>query len=86
MWNVQAYCVISHVYQTEALLLFLLLSQEPRHLNGMLFLQAPLHVLQNLCTPLGLLCSQMNICKSIYLLPLNGFILFIHFPASLSYI
>lgn len=42
--------------QTEVLLLFLLLSQEETHLQGMLLLQTPLHVLQSQCSPLGLLC------------------------------
>lgn len=49
--------MISHAHQTEALLLPLLLSQEQRHLQGVLLLQT-LHALQHVCAPQVLLCAQ----------------------------
>lgn len=49
---------VLHPHQVEALLRFLLLSQQQRHLQGMFFLQTPLHVFQSLDSPLRLLCVQ----------------------------
>lgn len=53
-------CAIIAFYHVEALLCYLLLSQQQRHLQGMLFFQTPLHVFQTLDSPLGLLCVQIN--------------------------
>lgn len=52
------HCAVRHPHHVEALLRFLLLSQQQRHLQDMFFLQTPLHVFQNLDSPLRLLCVQ----------------------------
>lgn len=51
-------CAAVHPHHVEALLRLLLLSQQQRHLQGMFFLQTPLHVFQSLDSPLRLLCVQ----------------------------
>lgn len=56
-------CAILAFYHVEALLCYLLLSQQQRHLQGMLFFQTPLHVFQTLDSPLGLLCVKRNTNK-----------------------
>lgn len=53
-------CAIIAFYHVEALLCYLLLSQQQRHLQGMLFFQTLLHDFQTLDSPLGLLCVQIN--------------------------
>lgn len=56
-------CAILDCYHVAALLRFLLLSQQQRHLQGMLFFQMSLHVFQTLDSPLGLLYVQRNTNK-----------------------
>lgn len=53
-------CAALHPHHVEALLRFLLLSQQQRHLQGMFFLQTPLHVFQSLHSSLRLLCVQID--------------------------
>lgn len=56
-------CAIVPCYHVAALLRFVLLSQQQRHLQGMLFFQTSLHVFQTLDSPLGLLYVQRNTNK-----------------------
>lgn len=53
-------CAVLHPHHVEALLCFLLLCQQQRHLQGMFFLQTPLHVFQSLDSPLRLLYVQRD--------------------------
>lgn len=74
-------CAILASYHVAALLRFLLLSQQQRHLQGMLFFQTPLHVFQTLDSPLGLLYVQRNtnkISDYLYFITLHSFSTALH--------